>query len=277
MLIGIMQGRLSNKPGMELQSFPWNSWEKEFSRAKKIGFKHIEWLHDDFDSNNPIMSASGRKKISNLSIKYEVEVKSLCVHSLMDGDLLKKGLIQSETIDKFSKLLNCALKANIDKVIIPIMDSMSIKKHKSKEMLKKILNEIINNRSPKILLESDLPAHEIIKFVDYFDSDAVGVVYDLGNATAMGFNIEEDITLLSPLIDEIHIKDRAFNHGSSLRLGQADTDFYKAFGALKKESWQGSVVLETPIFENWYEEAEANFVFIKNIAESVFGKIEGKI
>ena len=78
MLIGIMQGRLSNKLGMPLQSFPWDSWEEEFERASSIGFNQIEWLLDGVnDTNNPIASVDGRKQILYLSKKYSVNVKSL--------------------------------------------------------------------------------------------------------------------------------------------------------------------------------------------------------
>ena len=38
-----MQGRLSQKENLPLQSFPFE-WEQEFSRARDIGFMKIEWL-----------------------------------------------------------------------------------------------------------------------------------------------------------------------------------------------------------------------------------------
>ena len=45
-----MQGRLSQKNNLPLQSFPFNTWENEFYRAKTIGFNKIEWLVDkEFD------------------------------------------------------------------------------------------------------------------------------------------------------------------------------------------------------------------------------------
>ena len=54
---GIMQGRLSQKIDLPLQSFPHDSWENEFSRAKELGFKRLEWLVDiENDYNNPIFS-----------------------------------------------------------------------------------------------------------------------------------------------------------------------------------------------------------------------------
>ena len=58
-----MQGRLSQKDNLPLQSFP-NEWEEEFSRAKDLGFSKIEWLIDKESSyNNPLFSSKGRKKI----------------------------------------------------------------------------------------------------------------------------------------------------------------------------------------------------------------------
>ena len=38
--------------------------------------------------------------------------------------------------------------------------------------------------------------------------------------------------------------------------------------------WNGSFILETPIFNNWENEAKANFSFTKNLVESVSQKLE---
>ena len=54
-----MQGRLSQKKNLPLQSFPHDTWREEFYRAKKIGFTRIEWLIDiENDYKNPIFSTS---------------------------------------------------------------------------------------------------------------------------------------------------------------------------------------------------------------------------
>lgn len=277
MLIGIMQGRLSNKSAMPLQSFPWDSWEEEFVRASSIGFNQIEWLLDGVnDTNNPIASVDGRKQILYLSKKYSVNVKSLCAHTFIDGKLLSKGKSQKEAIDKLSKILTWAFEAKIDYVILPVMDAMSIRNSHSREKFKEVLCGISRHShgSPKILLESDLPAFQLKEFIDSLESNSIGVLYDLGNATAMGFNLEEDLKLLSPIIKEVHIKDRFFDNGNSGRLGTADTPFHTAFRVLKKLMWSGSFILETPIFNNWENEAKANFSFTKNLVESVSQELE---
>ena len=276
MHIGIMQGRLSNKPGQPLQSFPWDTWKKEFLRAHSIGFNQIEWLVDDAN-NNPIASVAGRDEISYLSTKYNVLIKSLCAHTLIDGKLLSNGKIQQEAIDKFSKILLWAYEAKIEYVILPVMDAMSLKSKESKEILKKVFYKVLNDHSPAILLESDLSAIQLKAFIDQLELENIGVLYDLGNATAMGFDIESDLKLLSPLIKEVHIKDRFINNGSSARLGSADTSFYKAIKILKKLSWNGSLILETPILNNWEDEAKANFSFTKSLIEAEIQDLESNL
>ena len=41
--IGFMQGRLSPLVDGRIQSFPWNTWEKEITHAKSLGFSIMEW------------------------------------------------------------------------------------------------------------------------------------------------------------------------------------------------------------------------------------------
>ena len=278
MRIGIMQGRLSNKQGKPLQSFPWNSWKKEFLRAHSIGFKQIEWLVDGVnDEDNPIASVNGRKEISLLSIKYDVSINSLCAHALIDGKLLSNGKNQKDALEKFSKILFWASEARIEYVILPVMDAMSIQTGESKERLRKVLHEVVDSYTPKVLLESDLSAIQLKEFLDEVDLENIGVLYDLGNATAMGFDIESELKLLYPLIEEVHIKDRYINNGISDRLGMANTSFDKAIKILKKSFWNGSLVLETPVFDNWRDEAEANFSFTKNLVDSVAQNIENRL
>jgi sugar phosphate isomerase/epimerase len=270
-LIGIMQGRLSEKPGQPLQSFPWDSWKKEFERANSIGFSQIEWLVDGVnDNNNPIASKTGQKKILELSIKYGIGVKSLCAHSLIDGDLLHTSVLNVENAKrKFSQILSWASAINIEFIILPIMDAMSIQNDNAKEKLKNILHEVVNIDHPTILLESDLPALQLKFFLDAVEIDNLGILYDLGNATAMGFDIESELRILHKYIKEVHIKDRYKNNGGSARLGIADTQFKIAIQTLKELSWQGSFVLETPIFDDWKDEAKANFTFTRRMIDPI--------
>jgi sugar phosphate isomerase/epimerase len=262
--IGIMQGRLSDKIGEPLQSFPAKEWRKEFSYAEKLGFDQIEWLYDGLnDENNPIKSDFGIDEIIKLSNNHKVKVNSLCAHKFLDGTLFDNNFSENAK-EELSELLLKSTKANIDYVILPIMDSMSINTNAKKEKLKNILDDVLNSNSPIILLECDLPAVDVKNFIDTLSSDNVKVLYDLGNATALGFDIKEELILLNDTIGEIHVKDRFFNGGMSSSLGSADTNFELAAKTLSKLLWSGSVVLETPTFNNSYAEAEKNITYAQN-------------
>jgi hexulose-6-phosphate isomerase len=145
------------------------------------------------------------------------------------------------------------------------MDAMSIKNDNSKEKLKKILHEVVNMDQPTVLLESDLPAIQLKGFLDESKINNLGILYDLGNAAAMGFDIESELKILNKYVKEVHIKDRYKDNGGSSRLGIADTPIKAAIETLRDLSWRGSFVLETPIFDDWRVEAYSNFCFTNNL------------
>ena len=45
--LSFVQGRLSKKIGTNFQHFPINNWQDEFTIAKRIKIKNIEWIISD--------------------------------------------------------------------------------------------------------------------------------------------------------------------------------------------------------------------------------------
>jgi len=263
--IGIMQGRLSDKPGQPIQSFPWDSWREEFNRAYKVGFDSIEWLVDCYGSkNNPIYTDKGRSDIKNMIDKYDVAVHSICAHTFIDGALLCDNKYALLAADYFCRLLDSSAEIDMRYVIIPAMGNMSIQTLEAQDKLCKILPRILKNTDLVVLMESDLAAVDLAAFINRVGFPNLAVLYDLGNANAMGFNIEDELKVLGALVKEVHMKDRVNNNGNSCRLGYGNTPFNQATKGLEKSSWNGNVVLETPIFDNWKIEAELNYDFTRN-------------
>lgn len=260
--LGMMQGRLSDKWNCPLQSFPWSSWRAEFSRASKLGLASIEWLVDgEGDMENPIASSQGRYEINKLCEQNDIRVASLCAHSFIDGALLDQGLRGRKAVEHLSRVLDWAWEAKIDYVVLPAMESMSLSSAVARGALMAVLGRVLYKNGPIILLESDLPTAELMEFIAESGADRLRVLYDLGNATALGFDVVEDLALLNPYLLEIHIKDRKRLHGASKRLGEGDTLFSDAAQVLAELSWRGPVVLETPTFDSWRDEAEHNIDF----------------
>jgi L-ribulose-5-phosphate 3-epimerase len=259
--IGIMQGRLSDKPGQELQSFPYGQWHEEFERASETKYDLVEWLVDTYD--NPIITLEGRAESMALSAKYKVGIQSLCAHVFMNGDLFSEGENSVFAKNYLSELLLFSEEVGIKFVILPVMDKMSLQTKNAKNILNSILSEVLISSKVMLLLESDLVGNELRKFVEDVNSTQLGVLYDLGNATALGFDIEDDLSTLGSLVREIHVKDRMLNNGTSKRLGSGDTPFENIAVILNKLSWHGPVVLETPIYNDWKSEAVHNLYFTR--------------
>ncbi|HBR18996.1 MAG: hypothetical protein A2Y13_00695 [Planctomycetes bacterium GWC2_45_44] len=96
-----------------------------------------------------------------------------------------------------------------------------------------------------IALESPLPAEELVKLVDAADSDHIGIYYDLGNAIALGFDPVEEIAIVSRHLRAVHIKD-SVNKLGGLHLGKGYLNMPAAMDALKKISYDGWLMIETP-------------------------------
>jgi sugar phosphate isomerase/epimerase len=259
--IGIMQGRLSNKDDLPLQSFP-AEWKKEFKYASQLGVRNIEWLLDGKD-DNPISKKKGRDEIRRLSVEHNISVSSLCAHQLMSSGLFEKGMQADNALKQFIDIVAWSNQAGIKNIILPVMEELSIKPKYSKDKLKSVLQNIVEPSGPMILLESDLPMKELCLFLEEVAMDNVRVLYDLGNATAQQHDLINEIKQYHHLISEIHVKDRYYNGGSD-RLGRADVNFNLIAKILNKVSWNGLVVLETPVFSDWKSEAEYNISFTKN-------------
>jgi L-ribulose-5-phosphate 3-epimerase len=266
--IGIMQGRISDKPGQPLQSFPYKRWQEEFANASELGYELIEWLIDDKD--NPIATVSGRTEIKALSEQYDIIIRSICAHIFINGSLLCEGSTGESAINYLSTVLEFANQSNVEFVILPAMEGLSLKTEVAKCRMKIILSNILNNdTSTMLLLESDLPGIELRKFIEDVGLPRLGVLYDFGNAQALGFDVMEDMLVLDGLIREVHIKDRRSNNGASYRLGDGDVQFPMAAQILKSLSWNGPIVLETPIYNNWRQEAVHNLIFTRNWRDKV--------
>ncbi len=266
--VGMMQGRLSEKPGQQLQSFPHAEWKEEFSRASNIGFGALEWLVDDLSESNPILSETCRNEIFRLAYKNQIRVESVCAHAFINGALLEESE-KGERYRAFLVHLSVeAGKAGIRQIILPCMEQFSLNNPEKRRRFQQVYQKLSGRLRTEILLETDLAAEELKAFLDGFETKTPGICYDLGNAVALGFNPVYELEMLHPFIQEIHIKDRDCEGGLSRRVGEGHTPFREALETLKRLGWSGLCVFETPVFDNWEKEARNNLSVIQPLITS---------
>ena len=244
---GIMQGRLSKIIRNKIQCFPEKNWKLEFSKAKKLGLKSIEWtldyknLHD-----NPIFSNKGQLKIKELSKKYSIKINSLTGDCFMQKPFWKTKNNEKLIFD-LKKIIKSCKVLGIKFIVIPLVDNGSIQNRNDENKLIKSCNEIrkyLSNTKIRLIFESDLPPKKLKNFIKNFDPNFFGINYDIGYSASLNYELDDEFSLYGRYIYNIHIKDRVKN-GSTVRLGKGNANFFKLFYNLKKIKYNGNLILQT--------------------------------
>lgn len=267
--IVIMQGRLSQPHPNRLQAFPWSSWEMEFSYASTIGYDLIEWIFDaERYQTNPIWTTNGIGLIKKLADNSGVKVQSVCADYFMAHPFFRVPENERlHSIEVLEKLIIQSSKLGVCSILLPVLERSEIKIEAEKnELLNSLINplKLAKSHGIKLGLETELPAKEYLDLIQRGNHHALGVYYDVGNATACGYDTAEDIHILRKYLCGIHIKDRKVG-GKSVLLGQGDTDFKNFFHSLNNIEYQGQITLQTAFGKDFIEDAKNHINFIKDL------------
>lgn len=268
-LIGIMQGRLSPSLMGKQQYFPSETWEMEYGLAAELGFDSIEWVVDlDSFDHNPIFDKTGRQRIKTLQSRFDVSNLTVCADILKEKSLITdNSKLSVSAVDTLERLIFSSTEIGAKCLIVPLIEENSLNVLKRQihtdqwsEVLKPIL-DIAKKQNIKLAIESDLPARELINWIDLVSHSSIGVNFDMGNTVASGYSIEDEILQLGSYIYGVHVKDRKAG-GPNVSLGQGDVDFELALKSLKNISYSGPLILETFRDRSYMSYATDNMRFL---------------
>jgi sugar phosphate isomerase/epimerase len=103
-------------------------------------------------------------------------------------------------------------------------------------------------------------AQELIYLVDNVNSPAVKAYYDLGNATAFGFDPPTEIRQLGSRIAAVHVKEREAD-----LLGQGTVKIPESLEALAQVGYAGDLVLETSPTDDPVAAARYNLKYLREL------------
>ena len=266
--IGIMQGRLSKPLNGRIQSFPINTWEKEFYLAKEIGFELIEWVLDENIKDNPILNKSMFKKISQIKQETQIEINSICCDFFMSNSLSKSSTsFKEKNLEIFNYLIEESCPSNNIKIIdLPLMGNESLKEKRIsddyKNLLLKLEKKIMNNNLI-VSLETDLNPFELKDFLKDFNKKAISVNYDTGNSAYWEFNVKQEFLSYGSLISNVHIKD-CTPKDYTVELGSGNVDFNEVFTLLSKNNYRADFILQAARGNDEIQIAKEQLRFTKN-------------
>ena len=241
-----MQGRLSPIRNSRIQSFPWDSWEKEFEQAQKIGFSVMEWTIDSENfSENPLITKNGLNKIKKLTQQFDIGIPSVTCDYFMENPSWKSD--ENAIRENLTKILDGMTIVGARTLVIPLVDNSAIKSQNDLESAKsffQILADHLTSNNLQIAFESDFAPRSISEFLLDLSPKVFGINYDTGNSASLGFDPAEELLIYGTRILNVHVKDRILG-GSTVPLGEGSADFKTVFGTLAGIKYSGNFILQT--------------------------------
>lgn len=244
-MLGVMQGRLSPQIGSKIQSFPKSFWKAEFFLAEAIRLECVEWTLDFEDIyENPIISNTS--SVLDIKMLTNISIPSLTYDVGMQKPLIVDGLIDFNQVELLGLVLDKIKEVGVEILVLPLVDNSSIKNNNDLDLYITVLKEIAQKYltpNLKIAIESDFPPNKLIKFINKIDTPFIGINYDTGNSSAIGFDFYEEMIFLKPKILNIHIKDRKLN-GPTIAFGEGSAPLEKQVKYFKNELPNVNLILQ---------------------------------
>ncbi|MCZ6680132.1 MAG: sugar phosphate isomerase/epimerase [Candidatus Poribacteria bacterium] len=251
MKIGIRDGML----GLPL--------EETFSKAKEIGFDGVEICIGGNYREHPLWSKSGVAEIRALSEKIGIETPSLSPGGFTSYTFAHPNdETRAEGIAMLQHLSTVSPELGAKVILVPFFGNGKIEMEQITAARfidgLKAAAETAEKYSVCLALESTLNADDHQQILDQVASPAVGVYYDMGNATGLGYDAAQEIRQLGDAIAQMHIKDTGGNHA-----GEGEVDFPAVIEATHAIGYDGWYVLETPSKDDPIAAAAKNLNFAR--------------
>jgi sugar phosphate isomerase/epimerase len=238
--VGIFQGRLVPSTNGQLQCSPGARWREEITAAGAIGLSHVELLAERVpDPANPIWSADGRGALAAAAADAGVALISLCTEEPLEVP------ITALAVDIVTRLGPAAGELALQIVVIPMAEASDLGALSWDRAARSVgeLGAALGSRGTRVVLELSLPAADSARFLAAVASPHVGLCYDVGNATAAGFDPATEIRALGQSVWHVHAKDKD-DVGANVVFGTGRVDFAAAFAALADIGYAGAVTIE---------------------------------
>ena len=208
-----VMGRFSKKIGDNYQYFPIDNWQSEILHAKKYNFDGAEWIISDY--SNPIFNEIYFNDILKRFKKEKLIINSIYLDLIMNDPLHKISIKNLKWI--INKLKNIQKKTTINRITFPIEEKCRFHFEHEKKITITRLKYILKNldKKSKISIETDISTKNLDSLLNIKYLKNLGLLLDIGNIRANGYNIEEYLKKFAKKIHGIHVKYRDKFFGKS--------------------------------------------------------------
>ncbi len=207
--------------------------------AKKIGFDGVQISLGVGIDKLPLSDPALQKAFLDESRRVGLPLASVCLNILHRNILKSDPLGQRWVADSVPIAKNLGVKV----ILLPFFGKGALQTNAEMDYVGDVLREIAPTaEKAKVILglEDTISARDNVRIMERAKSPALLVYYDVGNSTAGGFNIIEEIRWLGrERICEVHLKDNPHF------LGHGKIDFTAVVDALADIGFDAWAHLET--------------------------------
>ena len=215
-------------------------WRDEFRDAAALRLNHIELVADRLlDSSNPMWSSDGRDEIVNVAESTGVEVASLCLNEVLTSPIDE---MSAELVKRLGPVLG---DLPIRVVVVPLLEASDLNSVDRLSVVRSVLllaDDLLDDEC-RVVVELGLSAVDSLRFLDTIGSPRVGLCYDVGNATAFGFDPTHELRILGSAVWHLHAKDKNASK-ENVRFGTGQVPFAEVFEELSRQGFDGLVTME---------------------------------
>jgi sugar phosphate isomerase/epimerase len=130
-------------------------------------------------------------------------------------------------------------------LVVPLLeasDLVTADRGRSADAVRALAAEV-SHTGVLVALELGVAADESAAFLDEVGRPRVALCYDLGNATAAGFDSPAELAFLGARVAHVHAKDKD-SSGANVRFGTGLVPFGEALAVLAERGYDGLVTME---------------------------------
>jgi sugar phosphate isomerase/epimerase len=237
--------------------------------AAELGFDGLELGPGSPDADEgTFWTAEGRAELAALATDMGIELPSVVLGFLNHGTVTAEDpSVRDDAADAIRQGIDAAADLGTSVVLLPFFTEAEITDAAHRERLVDQIGPLADaaeDAGVTLALENTLSAEENHELLETIDSPAVGVYYDVSNATWWGHDPVEELRRYHEDVAQVHFKDGDGSH-SNAPLGTGHVDFQGVRDALYSVDYEGWIVLESTTEDDPLADAERNLRFSRNL------------
>lgn len=274
--------------GIYEKALPKNiSWRERLEYAKNLGFDFVEISVDETDERLARLNwtLEERKEFVSAVLETGVRVPSMCFSGHRRFPL---GSENPETREKSLELMKKAIELAVDLGIRNIqMAGYDVYYENGNEKTRELYIDGMKKslqwaEKANVMLSIEIMDHpfmnsitKYLEFDEILNSPFLTVYPDVGNLSAWGNNVKDEVLKGQHKISAVHLKDTLAVTESfpgkfkEVPFGEGCVDFVEFFKILKEIDYKGPMLIEM-----WTEKSENPIVEIEKAKKWIEGKME---